>query len=163
MPALELTRRALYDLVWAKPMRTAASELGISDVGLKKACVRHRVPTPPQGYWAKKEAGKDTFQPALPHRPPGMDDEVWVGGGGNGWHGYSSQDERLGPIGPPPEFIEPIEAVQARIAATVGHVTVPRTVRIWHPAVDRLLKEDEKRRERQAGCFLSNVVGQSHL
>ena len=98
-----------------------------------------------------KEGGKeDIFQPVFPPRPPGMDDEVWVGGGGNSRYGYSSQDERLGPIGSPPEFIEPIEAVQARIAATVGHITVPRTVRIWHPAVDRLLKEDEKRREKQA-------------
>src|SRR5256885_12405556 len=137
--AERLSRKTLYDLVWSEPMKNLAVRFGISDVAFKKACLRAAIATPDRGYWAKKEAGKDTFQPALPHRPPGMDDEVWVGGGGNGWHGYSSQDERLGPIGPPPEFIEPIEAVQARIAATVGHVTVPRTVRIWHPAVDRLL------------------------
>jgi len=30
--------------------------LGISDVALKKICDKHRVPTPPRGYWAKREA-----------------------------------------------------------------------------------------------------------
>jgi hypothetical protein len=34
--------------------------------------------------------------------------------------------------------------VQARIAEVVGHVTVPHKVQNWHPAIERLLKEDEK-------------------
>jgi hypothetical protein len=148
--AERLSRKALYDLVWSEAMKNLASRFGISDVALKKACARAGIPTPDRGYWAKKEAGKETFQPSFPLRPPGMDDEVWVGAGRNSWYGYSDQDERLIPIGPPPQFSEPIEAVQARIAAAVGQVTVPRTVRNWHPAVDRLLKEDEKRREKQA-------------
>ncbi len=53
-----MTRRQLFDLVWSKPMRDAAAEAGISDVGLKKVCVRHRVPIPPQGYWNKVHAGR---------------------------------------------------------------------------------------------------------
>jgi hypothetical protein len=53
-----MTRRQLYDLIWSKPMRDAAGEIGISDVGLKKVCVRHRVPVPPQGYWNKVHAGQ---------------------------------------------------------------------------------------------------------
>lgn len=52
-----LTRRELYDLVWATPMTKLAESFGLSDVGLAKICERHRVPTPPRGYWAKKEAG----------------------------------------------------------------------------------------------------------
>lgn len=43
------TRRELYDLVWSKPMRDLAAELGISDVGLAKVCDRHRVPKPERG------------------------------------------------------------------------------------------------------------------
>jgi hypothetical protein len=39
-------------------MRDAAAETGISDVGLKKVCDRHRVPVPPQGYWNKVHAGQ---------------------------------------------------------------------------------------------------------
>jgi hypothetical protein len=52
------SRRQLYDLVWSKPMRDAAADVGMSDVGLKKICLRHRVPVPRQGYWNKVNAGQ---------------------------------------------------------------------------------------------------------
>src|SRR5688572_26267959 len=45
-----LTRKQIYDLVWSRPMRDVARELGFSDVGLKKLCRRNGIPTPPQGY-----------------------------------------------------------------------------------------------------------------
>jgi hypothetical protein len=53
---ITLSRRELYDLVWSKPMRDVAVELGLSDVGLAKVCDRHRVPRPEQGYWNKIRA-----------------------------------------------------------------------------------------------------------
>ncbi|MEY9344172.1 hypothetical protein ABIF16_000020 [Bradyrhizobium elkanii] len=62
MPEQELTRRTMYDLVWSRPMTKVAEDLGISDVALKKICDKHRVPTPPRGYWAKRVAGKPTKQ-----------------------------------------------------------------------------------------------------
>ncbi|MFB3917465.1 MAG: hypothetical protein ACE14M_12095 [Terriglobales bacterium] len=148
--AERLSRKALYDLVWSEPMKNLAARFGVSDVGLKKTCARAAIPTPDRGYWAKKEAVKETFQAALPTRAPGMEDEVSVGAGGNSQYGYWNQEELLVPIGSPPEFSEPIEAVRSRIAETVGRVTVPHTVRSWHPAIERLLQEDEKRREKQA-------------
>lgn len=55
----------------------------------------------------------------------------------------------MGPLPAPPEFPEPIEAVRERIAKVIGKVAVPRDVRNWHPSIDRLLKEDDKRREKQ--------------
>ena len=57
-----LTRQELYDLVWSTPMTKLAESFGLSDVGLAKICDRHRVPTPPRGYWAKKDAGKKVKQ-----------------------------------------------------------------------------------------------------
>lgn len=60
-----LPREAVYELVWSKPMRTAAAELGLSDVGLKKRCRSWAIPVPPQGYWNKAQAGHP-----LPPRPP---------------------------------------------------------------------------------------------
>lgn len=51
-------RSELYAKVWAQPMSRLAKELGISDVGLPKACSRHAVPAPPRGYWAKLHAGQ---------------------------------------------------------------------------------------------------------
>lgn len=65
MPHHVFTRQALYDRVWAEPMRTVAQTLGVSDVGLAKACRAADVPTPPRGWWARLQHGKP-----LPPRPP---------------------------------------------------------------------------------------------
>lgn len=76
--AEQLSRKKLYDLVWSEPMRNLSVRFEISDVALKKTCARAGIPTPNRGYWAKKEAGKETFQAVLPMRPPGMDDEFSI-------------------------------------------------------------------------------------
>lgn len=55
---IELSRKELYDRVWSTPMRTLATEFGLSDVGLAKVCKRHKIPRPTRGYWAKLEHGK---------------------------------------------------------------------------------------------------------
>ena len=126
-----LSRKALYALAWTEPMKTLAGQLGVSDVGLKKICARAGIPTPDRGYWAKKEAGKETFQTSFPARPPGMDDEVLIGNGGHGSYSYYwswNKEDLLRPIGPPPQFPEPIEEVRARIASAIGRVVVPHKV-----------------------------------
>lgn len=61
-----MKRSELYTKVWSTPMIKLAMELGISDVGLAKACRRHAVPVPPRGYWAKLRAGQKTDQQPLP-------------------------------------------------------------------------------------------------
>lgn len=81
-----LSRQELYDLVWSEPMRNLAPRFGISDVALKKTCLRAGLPTPERGYWALKEAGKKTFQPPLPERGPGIDDMVGIANGGKYWY-----------------------------------------------------------------------------
>jgi hypothetical protein len=60
-----LTRQEHYDLVWATPMVHLAKKFGLSDVGLRKICTKHKIPTPPLGYWAKLAHGKPVHQPAL--------------------------------------------------------------------------------------------------
>lgn len=144
-----LSRKTLYDLVWSEPMKTLSARFGLSDVALKKTCARAEIPTPERGYWAKREAGKKTFQAELPTRLPGMEDYILIGSGSNGAYQYGYSEELLAPIGPPPEFPEPIETVRARIAEIVGHVPVPSKIRTWHPVLDRLLQEDESRRAKQ--------------
>lgn len=64
-----LSRSDLYDLIWQKPISQLAREYGISDVGLKKICVRHRVPLPGRGYWAKRRAGRNLPKQPLPNLP----------------------------------------------------------------------------------------------
>jgi hypothetical protein len=53
-----LTRRALFDLVWTRPLTKIAADYGISAVALHKICDKHRVPLPGRGYWAKLAAGQ---------------------------------------------------------------------------------------------------------
>lgn len=54
MRVVTLTREELHLRVWSAPLRTVAAEIGISDVGLSKACKRHQIPTPKQGYWLRR-------------------------------------------------------------------------------------------------------------
>ena len=61
-----LTREELYQQVWTTPMRRLAPAYGLSDVGLKKVCNLYKIPTPPVGYWTKKEFGKRVKQIPLP-------------------------------------------------------------------------------------------------
>lgn len=147
--AEQLSRKALYDLVWSEPLKALSARFGISDVALKKTCARAQIPTPERGHWAKKDAGKETFQPEFPLRPPGMDDELEIGAGGRPSYHYWAEEELLGHTAVHPEFPESIEAVRARIVETVGHVTVPKNVLMWHPTIERLLKDDEERRKKQ--------------
>jgi hypothetical protein len=71
-----MTREELYALVWATPMIQLAKNYGISDVGLRKICVKHGIPTPHLGYWAKAAAGKKVKQPPLPPAPKYMPPEI---------------------------------------------------------------------------------------
>lgn len=57
------TRRELYELVWSRPIQKLAEEFGISDRGLAKICMRHRVPSPSRGYWARLAAGQKIKRP----------------------------------------------------------------------------------------------------
>ena len=65
----EYTGQELYDLVWATPMVKLARQFGLSDVGLRKTCVKHDIPTPPLGYRAKLSFGKHVSK--TPLGPPG--------------------------------------------------------------------------------------------
>lgn len=64
---MTISRKQLYDQVWQEPMCRLAQRYGISDVGLAKICRKHDIPIPARGYWAKKQAGHNPPQIALPH------------------------------------------------------------------------------------------------
>ena len=66
MPERTLRRSELYELVWSQPVRTVASDIGISDVALAKACRKHRVPVPGRGYWRRKQCGHAVRRAPLP-------------------------------------------------------------------------------------------------
>jgi hypothetical protein len=60
-----LSRTELYERVWDTPIRTLATEFGISDVGLAKVCRRHQIPLPGLGYWARRQHGQNPPQTPL--------------------------------------------------------------------------------------------------
>lgn len=74
----EFTRKELYDLAWSSPMTKLAKQFGLSDVGLRKICTKHRIPTPPLGYWAKLQFGKHVKQIPLPPTTGGERDRIVI-------------------------------------------------------------------------------------
>jgi AcrR family transcriptional regulator len=77
---VRLTRQALYDLVWSKPLSSIATALGIGGGRLAKICDRVLVPYPPRGYWAKAQAGRSNLTPRepLPAPPAAVSNEVVI-------------------------------------------------------------------------------------
>ncbi len=144
----EFTRKELYDLVWAQPMKTLAASVGISDVALAKHCKKVNIPVPSRGYWARKQAGKRTIQVELPPRFPGAPDRVGGSHQRNYYHHDTGwlQELRDMPIPPVPTFDEDIAAVEERARAMVGNVRCSRKFEPLHPLVGKLLAHDEERR-----------------
>lgn len=61
----EMTRQALFEAAWTRPLTEIAEDIGITSTGLKKICDRHDIPTPGRGYWAQVRAGKTYPRPRL--------------------------------------------------------------------------------------------------
>lgn len=135
MPEQEFTRRAMYDLVWSRPMTKVAEDLGISDVALIKICVEHRVPTPPRGYWAKKAAGKPTKQIQFHNTADSKHEHIFIRGMRNDMapailealdQERARRKVKPSPI-PLPQLgpTAPIQDVHPAIAATAGALRKP--------------------------------------
>lgn len=117
-------------------MTQASGALGISDVGLNKISRRHRIPTPPRGYWQKLAVGQKLPRPPLPAIASGALDEIE----------FHPTPPKPPPPAPPP--------VAAAVQAAVDHeqkpenrITIAKTLRRPHRIVLAWLEED--RRDRQ--------------
>lgn len=144
-----LTREALYERVWANPMRMLAVEFGVSDAWLKKLCTAARVPAPDRGYWAKLRAGKPVIRLKLPQRGPGEAEAVTIGGPSHGWT-WDPEAELKDELPAPPVYPEPLADVQARVERGLGKVVRSRDLANPAVPVRKLLEEDERRRQKQA-------------
>ncbi|MDH0132473.1 hypothetical protein N7381_04385 [Pseudomonas asiatica] len=47
------TPQQLFEMVWERPVLIIAKEIGVSDVGLSKACRKAGITLPARGHWAK--------------------------------------------------------------------------------------------------------------
>jgi len=64
---MEKSRQELFEMVWSMPMTKLSKQFELSDVGLRKICVKHQIPLPLQGHWTRKQFGKEDPRPELPN------------------------------------------------------------------------------------------------
>jgi hypothetical protein len=142
------SRQELFDLAWSEPTRTIAKRLGISDVGLAKACRRADLLLPPRGYGpslrpARRSGSRNCRRAVLACRIRSS----WVGPVGVGGPIPSTSQHPNPPI---PTFAEPLEALAARLRTQIGTVRRTRDLEGAHTRIQKLLDTDEQRRARQA-------------
>ena len=70
-----MIRKELYDLVWSKPLLTLSKKYKISDVGLRKICLKMDIPLPQSGHWQRVRYGKTVSKKKLPKQFSG-DNEI---------------------------------------------------------------------------------------
>ena len=66
MDKINFTRQELYNLVWSWPMLTLSKKYNISDVGLRKICIKMNIPLPIAGHWQKLRFNKKIVKIPLP-------------------------------------------------------------------------------------------------
>jgi len=135
------TRQALLDLLWTKPLRVLAPEIGVSDPALRKAARLANLPTPPLGHWIKLAAGKKSaIKPALPPRGFGAPEDIEFG-----FEEWSYPPKKTPPAPEPPDAPVPdesMDSVRERAVRAVGEITVARDLKLPHPFVRTLLADD---------------------
>ena len=145
--SLAIGRRQLYDLVWSKPRTQLAKELGVSDVMIGKMCRQLNVPAPMPGYWASLAAGTSAKRRyAKPDLTYTVAERI-----------AEDREEMIGlvpqvdpnaldiPIPPLPAFEESVEQALRRYEELIDRVALPKSTRGTHPAVEKLVAEDERR------------------
>lgn len=118
-----LTRQQLYDMIWERAVSKVAPELGISDVALRKQCVKHAIPLPDATYWGRLHAGRPIKRKPLGVAPKGVSDRIVI-------------DARAKPPAP-----ESIEAAIAAARQPMEDVAIPEKL---HPLVTKTLAAARK-------------------
>jgi hypothetical protein len=149
----DLSREALYDLVWSKPISLLAGEFNLSGNGLKKICGKLGVPVPHRGYWAKLAAGKPALRVPLPLREPGAPSALKTGRS-VAWRWPTDPDAELAEPEPiEPIFDEPLASLEERIRRRVRKVRPVRDLDHPHPEIRKVLEWDQKRiKQREGTC-----------
>lgn len=60
------TRKQFFDLIWSIPLYKLSQELGISQIEIRKICIKQNIPRPTAAHWAKLNLGKQSKIPELP-------------------------------------------------------------------------------------------------
>lgn len=146
-----ISREALYELVWSKPMTHVAKELGISDVMQGKMCKEQLVPKPPRGYWANLGSDKKRavyVKPKLPDFFQKKNDfNQWV------LDDYKLReslrtdkfdpDDLNDPVRePPPPFTETLLEFRERMAREMPVLPNTEAFKVMHPLIRTINEAD---------------------
>lgn len=144
-----MTRQELYELIWNEPITHAAKRFGISDVALRKTCVKHNIPTPPVGYWAKLAHGKTVPRPPLPPSPKDEGDRIGL--------------EPRSPSQVPEQLSEALASARQEVATNTVRIVVPKEKpENLHPAAKELAIILRKTREDDIGLLHWNSESSYH-
>ncbi len=143
--SLNLTRKQLYDLVWAKPRCEIAKQFQISDVRLGKLCREMNVPAPPRGYWASVTARlrkRKYLKPPLTYTVAERIEEDHA----EAWASFPDFDPKKldQPIPPPPTIPAGVAETLVRYKLLVDRVATPKVTRGLHPITQKFVTEDER-------------------
>lgn len=75
----KLSRAALFELVWSKPMTEIARELNVRDQHVAAACDLFDIARPRAGYWQKVGYGKPVEKAVLSTEAFAAEEIVCVG------------------------------------------------------------------------------------
>lgn len=142
---LKLTRKELYDLVWAKPRTEIAKQLEVSDVRLGTLCREMNVPAPPRGYWANLAGSRRKRKYERPPLTYTVAERI--------------EEEHADvcalipdfdpknfdqPVPPPPVMPHSVEETLERYKLLVDQTPIPKTTRGLHPITQKFVTEDER-------------------
>lgn len=136
-----IKRDELYTRIWARPLTAVAADLGVTGTALKKACIRHQIPTPPRGHWTRLKHGKPSPTAKLPAMKDPRLAQVRIVG---------DLEQRL-----------PADVLAARAVARLGPAVPADTLAGDHPALLRTRKA--LTRARPDGEGFVTVVGKGIL
>lgn len=125
-----LSRQQLYDMIWERAVARVAPELGISDVALRKQCVKHAIPLPDAIYWGRLHAGRPVERKPLGPTPAGTSDTIIF-------------------AGKAPSPPRPVASAIAQARQAVSQVIVPDKL---HPLVAKTLSCARKAQPDQNGA-----------
>ena len=146
-----ISREALYELVWSKPMTHVAKELGISDVMLGKMCKEQLVPKPPRGYWANLGSDKKRVVYVRPELPDLFQKK-------NDFNQWVLDDYKLreslradkfepedlnDPVRePPPPFMETLLDFRERMSGVMPVLPSMEVFKVMHPLIRTINEAD---------------------
>ena len=143
---LNLTRKEMYDLVWAKPRTEIAKQFEISAVRLGTLCREMNVPAPPRGYWANlagRRRKRKYIKPPLTYNVAERIEEDHAAV----WASCPNFDPKKldQDIPPPPLMPYSLEETLERYRLLAYQAPMPKATREAHPITQKLITEDERR------------------